>query len=168
MPVFMPFVGDYKMPNTLILRDEAGTEVVAVSVGEETEFTATENDIRQGKIAATENGVTEGTKVIPSKHTTEGYRMIPNGSEFETSPFMALDLHDFTKLQVIICPFANSISESVAAEKVAINENVYAVNSTEIIATVTKDGENKKINLGITNNSGSPYVLRYFTYKEIY
>lgn len=166
MPVFMPFVGDFKMPNIFILRDAEGTEVTAVSVEEKTEFTATENDIREGKIAATENGVTEGTKVIPSYHTVTGYMLIPSGDNFAI-PFTD-ELYDFTKLQVIICPFSGSIAGSVAAEKVAIDETVYDAYSTASFATVTKDAENKTINLGFANDSESLYLIRYFTYKEIY
>lgn len=152
---------------TYILQDEDGNEVTAVFVENETVFDATADDIRLGKTAATGDGVVVGTKVIPSYHTTEGYRVITAGSPFETLSMADLDLYDFTKLQAVICPVNGSIDNSVAAEKIAINENVYAVQSTEAIATVIKDSETKRINLGITNESGSPYLLRYFTYKEI-
>ena len=50
---------------------------------------------------------------------------------------------------------------------IAINNEVYVVNSTEAIATVIKDGESRQIDLGITNDSDKSYVLRYFTYKEV-
>jgi hypothetical protein len=154
------------MPDTFILQDENGVEVVATAVSEEMVFDATENDIREGKTAATLNGVTVGTKVIPSYHTREGYRIITTNSQFAITQLE--DLYDYSKLQAIICPYNNSIVESVAADKVAINEGVYAVNSTGLLATVTKDSETKSINLGITNESENLYVLRYFTYKEIY
>ena len=156
---------DY-IPKTYILVDEDGNEVVATLVDQETVFDATVDDVREGKVFATETGVKTGEKVIPSYHTEEGYRLIPSGSAY-TIPFTD-ELFDFTKLQIIICPYNTSIGKSVAAQKVAIDESVYAVNSTEVLATVTRDSENKKINLGITNESGSPHVLRYFTYKEIY
>lgn len=147
-----------------ILVDENGTEVPAVLVDEETKFDATANDIRVGKIAATEKGVTVGTKEIPSYVTSEGYRLIPNGSAFSLP---LNERYDFTKLQVIICPYAGSVAKSVAAEKVVIGENVYPVNSAESLATVTRDSANKAINLGFANNSGSLYLVRYFTYKEV-
>lgn len=153
--------------STFLLCDEEGNEVLATVVGEETILTATENDIRKGTVAATDKGITKGEKVIPSYHTTEGYRLITKGSAFKITNVADLDLYDFTKLQAIICPYANSINKSVAAEKVAINEGVYAVNSTEILAPVTRDSKNKEINLGIINESGSIYLLRYITYKEI-
>lgn len=155
-------------PQTYILQDEDGNEVAAVLVESSTVFTATENDIRAGTVAATSEGVTTGTKVIPSYHTTEGYRIITSGSKFETVALTESDKYDFTKLQVIICPYVGSIAQSVAAEKVAIDEGVYATNSTELLANVTRNAQTKTIDLGIVNETDSPYVLRYFTYKEIY
>lgn len=148
-----------------ILKDSDGTEYPAVVVSEETVFDATANDIREGKKAATDDGVITGTKEIPSYYVVEGYRLITAGKPFET----ALTRHyDFTKMQAIICPFSNSLASSVAAEKVVIGENVYPVNSTDVIATVVRDDDAKKINLGFTNDTSSVYVLRYFTYKEEY
>lgn len=152
-------------PETYILVTEEGEEFPAVLVDEAIVFDATANDIRLGTTAATQFGVTEGTKVIPSYHTTEGYRLITAGKSFEIS--FDDDLYDFTKLQAIICPWSGSVSGSVAAEKVSIDGNVYAVNSTLSLATVTRDNENKTISLGITNESESLYLLRFFTYKEI-
>lgn len=160
-------VGSYSgETETYILTDESGNEAVAVAVSEETIFTATENDIRDGMVAATDSGVTTGKKVIPAFHTTETARYIPDGSDF-TIPLPTLDLYDYTKLQVIICAYNTSMDASVMAEKVSILDKVYNVNSVEEIASVTKDPINKEINLGITNNSGYPCVIRCFTYKEI-
>lgn len=147
---------------TIITSD--GEKIQAVVVGEEVVFTATADDIRAGTVAATGDGVTTGTKVIPSYHTEEGYVLIPNGSAFAIPMG---ELYNFTKLQAIICPWAGSIAGSVAAEKVSLDENVFAVNSTESLSTVARDSENLEINFGITNESGSLYVVRYFTYKEI-
>lgn len=151
----------------MLVSEDGTEEVAAVVVDEEVIFTATENDIREGTVAATSKGVTTGTKVIPSYHVTEGYELIPSGSRFSVM-ISALNKYDFTKLQAIICPYVGSIAGSVAAEKVAIDEGVYIVNSTELIAKVTKDDQNKSINFGITNDSASRYLLRYFTYKENY
>ena len=153
--------------NAYILVDDSGKEYAAVLMDEETALDATENDIRAGKYAATDNGVVLGSKEIPSYHVTEGYRLITSGSSFVV-PIAKLNRYDYTKLQAIICPFTGSIDESVAAEKVAINEGVYPVNSTDLVATVTKDAENKQIDFGITNESENLYLLRFFTYKEIY
>lgn len=146
-----------------ILVDENGIEVPAVFVSNDEAFTATENDIRIGTTAVTEKGVTEGTKEIPSYHTSEGYRAVTNGSKF-TIPITA---YDYTKLQCIICSFSSSFAKSVAAQKVAVENNVYAVGSTVSEASVTVNEESGYIDLGITNNTGSTCVLRYFTYKEV-
>lgn len=148
-----------------ILVDEEGNEYPAVFVNEETVFDATANDIREGKVAATDDGVTLGTKEIPSYYVSEGYRLITAGEQFETA---FTEHYDFTKMTAIICPFSKSLMASVSAEKVVIEENVYPVNSTDIVSSVIRDGVNKKINLGFTNDTSSIYVLRYFTYKEDY
>ena len=154
---------------TYILVDDNGNEAVGVVVDNEVVFDATANDIRQGKVAATSEGVTVGSKVIPSYHTTEGSRVIPVGSQLDiTFGLDELDLYDYTKLQVIICPFRTSLAKSVGAEKVVINDNVYEVGNTISLSVVTKDISSKHINLGISNEGTVPYILRYFTYKEIY
>lgn len=157
---------DY-IPKSYIFVDENGNEIAGALVSQETVFDATENDVREGKVFASAVGLKTGTKFIPSYTTTEGYRIITNGSAF-TIPLAKLNKYDFTKLQVIVCPWGGSPEGSVAAEKVGIDENVYAANSTVVISTITRDSENKSINLGITNESGSLYIIRYFTYKEIY
>lgn len=159
-------VGGIPFAKSYILETEDGTEIPAVLTDKEIVFTATTNDIREGKVAATGSGVVTGEKVIPSYHTTESARYISAGSEF-TIPLPNLDLYDYTKLQVIICRFKNSLSESVISEKVAISDKVYNVGSDTVLATVIKDRNHKTINLGITNNSEYPCVIRFFTYKEI-
>lgn len=150
---------------TYILQDENGNEVPAVLVAEETIFTATANDIRLGTVAATAEGVTEGAKEIPPYYVTEGVRAVPAGSAFSIT-ISEKDRHNYTKLQAIICQYSGSMAASVAADKVAINDNVYPVGSTEIVAAVTVDDATKTINLGITNEGATPCVIRFFTYKE--
>ena len=150
---------------TYILVDEDGNEVVGVMVDAETVFDATANDIRAGKTAATEDGVTTGEKDIPAYHTTEGFVAVPVGSKFSIYIATA-ERYDFTKLQAIICPFNTTVADSVAAEKVSIDRNVYQVNSTDVLATVSINPETKTIDLGIENNGDTPYIIRYFTYKE--
>lgn len=149
---------------TYILVDEAGNEVTAVMVEEETVFTATANDIREGTVAATETGVTVGTKEIPAYITNEGVVYIPSGYAF-TIPLPG-DKCEYTELQALICKFNTSIDNSVSTDRVSIKNNVYSVNSIETVATVTSELDNKVVNLGIVNDSSTPYVLRYFTYKE--
>lgn len=167
-PVGLFSVAKVELPTTFIVTDDTGNEAVGNYVGEEPIFTATANDIREGVVAATSDGITVGTKVIPSYNTSEGYQFVTSGSEFTIINLAELDCYDYTKLQVIICPYAESIEKSVAAEKVVIDDNVYAVQSNEPLKSVELDHENKTIKLGIINESESLYLIRYFTYKEIY
>ena len=149
---------------TYILVDESGNEVPAVYVDGDVFLTATPNDIRIGTTAITDHGIVEGEKEIPSYVTSEGYRAIPNGSNF----ILSIPDYDYTKLQAIICPYNQSFAGSVAAEKVAIDGSVYPVQSTTAEAVITLNRENGYIDFGITNTSGKPYLIRYFSYKEIY
>ena len=151
-------------PATYTLITEDGQEVTAVEVGEETVFTATEKDIREGTVAATASGVTTGTAVIPAYHTTDGMVKILAGGTMTVN--MYTDKCQYTKLQALICAFNTSLDDSVATEKVAIESKVYAVGSTTVLAEVTVDTENQAINFGFTNEGEYPVVIRYFTYKE--
>lgn len=160
--------GDDSDTQTYILVDESGNEVPAVLVEEKTVFNATANDIREGMVAATDEGVVTGTKVIPGYNTIEGIRYIPAGGAFTIpNPNATIDYYDYTKLQAIFCVFNTTLPNSVGADKVSIDNGVYNVNSTEAITTVIKDHESKLINFGIVNNTDKPYVLRFFTYKEV-
>ena len=149
---------------TYIFTTADGAEFPAVLVDEETVFTATANDIRIGAVAATEDGVTTGTKVIPSYNTTEGIKIVAAGDSFS----LPIEEYEYTKLQALVCAFNTSLSDSVSTERVAINDNVYDVLSTSIVAEVTIDTVNKCVNFGFSNESNEPKLIRYFTYKEIY
>lgn len=159
--------GGTSIPETIILVDEAGNECAAVLTDEVVELTATPNDIREGKTAVTENGIEVGEKFIPSYHTTEGVQVVPNGSSVTISALKKMDAYNYTKLQVIMCAYNTSLSNSTSAIKVSINDNVYDVMSTDILSKVAIDDDNKIIDFGITNNTGSIMLLRYFTYKEV-
>ena len=156
--------GEVSIGDTIILVDENGTEVAAVLTNEEVDLTATANDIRKGVSAVTDEGIVTGTKEIPTYHTTEGYKVIANGAKFTVT----IDDYDYTKLQAIFCPYNTTVAKSVVAEKVAIDGSVYAVRSAVVEASIVKDSVNGKIDFGFTNNTGSSYVIRYFSYKEIY
>lgn len=149
---------------TYILVDEDGNEIPAVLVDEPVEITATANDIRLGTTAVTNDGVTTGTKEIPSYHTSFGWKIVTAGSKC----IITIPDYDYTKLQVVLCLFNSSMSDSVAVEKVVIDNKVYPVRSTENESVVTVDTANERIDLGIVNDSGKPYILRYSSYKEIY
>lgn len=139
---------------------EDGTELPAVFVENEVVFTATENDIRKDTIAATAKGVTVGTKEIPAYHTIEGCKVVTVGSDFH----LYTPNYDYTKLQAIICLFSTSLTESVSAEKVVINDKVYPVQSTIPEANVTINDMVGYIDLGITNTSDSRCVIRYLIF----
>lgn len=161
-------VGDSDNTQMYLLVTEDGQELPAVMVEELTLFDATPNDIRIGKTAATDTGVTVGEKVIPSYHTYTGTRLVANRSSFKI-PNMdtRINNYDYTKLQSIICSFNSNIAKSVSAEKVSIEDTLYNVHSVEPISTILKNHNTKSIDFGITNDTGKPCVLRYFTYKEI-
>lgn len=150
---------------TYILVDEAGNEIPAVLVDEEVVFTATANDIRSGTVAATADGVTVGEKEIPAYYTTEGVQLVTAGSEFRIR-IQDSNRYEYTKLQAIICPINTTVANSVAAEKVCINDNIYVTGDTTSLATVTLDHGTKEIVLGIVNDTNKLFVIRYFSYKE--
>lgn len=148
--------------DTIILVDKNGVEVVAVRTDEEVDLTADADDIRLGCTAVTDEGIVEGTKEIPAYHTHEGHRIIMPG---EAAKHTGND-YDYTKLQAILCTYNTSLSDSVSAEKVVIDNNVYAVQTTEVLANVTVNHTDGAIEFGITNETDAPQILRYFYYKE--
>lgn len=152
--------------NVYILEDETGAQYTAYLSDEAIELTAGANDIRLGKVALNDNGVVKGTKDIPAYYTTEGAKLVPNGSSL-VIPFSG-GCHEYTKFQAIICSFNTSLTNSVAAEKVVIDSNVYPVQSTTSEATIVVTNNPDTIDLGITNTFGKPCLLRYITYKEVY
>ena len=149
---------------TYVFEDLDGTQVVGVIAENDVVFTATANDIRKGTIAAGAEGIIEGTKEIPSYHTNAGYKIVTNGSKFVVD----LNYYDYTNFQALVCPYNTNIANSVATEKVVIDNHVYPVQSTVSESAISIDTANKRIDFGITNTSGSKYLIRYFTYKEIY
>lgn len=158
-------VGSYSnMGKTFILQDENGNEITGVIVGQEVLFTAGDNDVREGMVYASDTGISTGTKEIPAYYTSEGFKVVPNGSSFTLS----MPDYEYTKLQAIFCPFNTSMANSVAAEKVALENCVYPVQSTVAEAVITLDHEKHGVDFNITNNSGKIYLIRYFSYKEIY
>lgn len=150
-----------------ILVDDSGTEIQAVLVDEDVELTATaKSDIRLGTTAITNEGIVEGEKEIPSYHTTEGFKLVPSGSKFVV--YLSNGKHEYTKMQAIFCPFNTTFDDSVAAEKVAISNNVYAAKSTVSEAPIMIINDPNGVDFGITNSSNISWLIRYFTYKEVY
>ena len=149
---------------TYMLVDESGNEIPAVFVENETIFTATENDIRIGKIAANQNGIVTGTKEIPSYRAEEGHVVIKSGKSMDISMFS--DMCQYTTLQVIVCGYNTNVEDSVSAEKVVIKDNVYNVGSTVSLSVVSVDAAAQSIKLGLTNTGDSSVVLRFMIIKE--
>lgn len=166
MSIVGNMVGCYSpLGKTFVIEDENGNEVTGVVTDNKVVFTATDNDVREGSVYASDIGVSTGTKVIPVYHTSEGYQVAMEGTEIKIT---GVTDYEYTKLQVLVCAFNSSASDSVATEKISVNNKVYATNSTIELADVTIDTENKAINLGISNEGTTPLIIRYFMYKEIY
>lgn len=159
-------VGGAAPLRTLKIVDGNGTEIVGVVVSSEVVFTAdASSDIREGKVAATDAGVVVGTAFIPNYNTCEGFRVVPKGGSF-VLPLQ--DDYDYTKLQAIICEFNTSVAKSVAAKHVAIDNNLYEVQSTTMVSSITKDFVDKSIDFGVSNTSDGIRIIRYFMYREMY
>lgn len=154
-------------PDTIILVDENGKEYPMVMLGEETELTATTDDVRLGKTVALPTGVETGEKFIPSYHTNEGMRVVMPGSKYTIPVLVEQDAYDFTKLQALICSYNTSVTDSVSTNKVSIDGVVYDVLSINPLSSVIKQHDVKSVDLGIANDTDTMQVLRYFTYKEI-
>lgn len=151
-------------PSIYVLVDEDGNEMAAVLSEERVELTArAASDIRAGTTAITGEGFVEGSKEIPSYYTAEGFRVITDGSLYAVPH----DHYDYKKFQAIICAYNTTSTDSVAAEKVAVNDNVYGVGSTQSLSSITKDSANRRVSLGIANDSGAIRIIRYFMYKEM-
>jgi hypothetical protein len=159
-------VGGTAPIKTVKIVDENGNEILGVVTESEVVFTATDNDVRTGAVYASDNGISTGVNDIPAYHTSEGKRLITAGSKF-VIPLPKNKQYDYTALQVMICIYNTNISNSYAVDRVGIENNMFATESTEVIATITKDVDNQQINLGITNDTQNKFILRYFTYKEI-
>ena len=155
-------------PKSMILIDENGVEMVGVVVGEETVLTATDNDVREGSVYAGDTGVSTGTKVIPLYHTCQGFKIVTSGDMLTIPNNMpTVNSYDYTKLQAIVCTFNTNVADSVSAEKVSIDDAVYNVQSTEPISSVIKNHDAKIVEMGITNDTDTMMIIRFFMYKEI-
>ena len=159
-------IGNTAPIKTLTIIDENNNEYVGVVTGSEVVFTANaSSDIREGKVAATDAGIVTGSAFIPNYKVYTGTKVVTNGSDFI---LYMQDGYDYAKLQAIICSFNTSLQNSVSAEQIVVEDQVFAVKTTTALSSVTKDSENAAINLGISNTSGNMCLVRYFLYKELY
>lgn len=165
MPIYGNMIGGNSKINVLQLEMEDGTILEGVIANDAPVITATPKDVRKGKTFIASNGVVEGQKDIPSYRTHKGiYGVFPG--EQCSIPLSHYDLYNYTKLQCIIAPYNTTLENSVAANKVVINDYLYEVNSTEILSTVTKNAETKSIDLNIINTTDNDLIVHYFTYKK--
>lgn len=159
-------VGGALNAKTFILEVNGGNkEIAATVVGEEQIFDATPNDVRKNRVFATSTGVSVGQKDIFAYRTTQGAVVIKPNEKFSVL-LKEYDRYDYTQLQCMISKFNTDINSSVAVDRVVINDSVYGVNSTEVLSSVTKNSQNKSIDLNLTNSTSDTYVLRFFTYRE--
>ena len=158
-------VGGFCYPKTYILTDENGNEMATgVVVGEKTVFDATPADVRVDKVFASDEGVQVGIDT-KTYRTTFGIKYILSGESFSI-PLDKYDSYNYTKFTAMISSFNTSDLDSVAVNKVSVNDAVYTVNSTTKLSDVTKNTSTKSIDLNIVNNTGSTCIIYYSTYKE--
>lgn len=158
-------VGGISTPKVFQLELEDGTVLEGVVAEEKPVITATANDVRKGKTVITSQGLIEGEKDIPAYRTTVGYRQVKPGEAFYI-PLSGYDKYDYTKLQCMIVLKNTKPSDSVATEKIVLDDAVYPVESIDKISDVTKDFDNKSIELNLINNTEQTYYIRYYTYRQ--
>ena len=92
--------------------------------------------------------------------------MIYPGESFSI-PLSVYNLYDYTTFQCMISKVnMTDLENSVETNKIAFNDGVYMVNSTDKMADVTKNAEIKSIDLNITNDSDDYFYIHYFTCRE--
>lgn len=149
---------------TLILTDESGNEVVGVVTENVQAFSATPADVRINKTFVSDNGIETGENTITYR-TEQGFQLIRPGQDFVIQ-LKEYNQYNYTGLQCMIAPFNTSSNDSVAVDMVVLRNGVFKVNSTEQVASVTKDDIAKSINFNINNTSDNFYCIYYFTYCQ--
>lgn len=153
-------VGGTSPIKTVQLVDENGNEVLGVVVGQETVFTATDNDVREGLVYASDKGVSTGTKIIPAYYARCGRKFVLAGNEAT----ITIPEYDYDNLIVTISTYDLSALESVLTTYVSVDDAMYLAGNNTKVSDIEIDVENRQINLGIIVNEKS--VLRYFVIKE--
>ena len=166
MSIIGNMVGCYSpIGKTFVIEDDNGNEYTGVVVDQETIFTATDNDVREGLVYASDSGVSTGTKVIPIYHTREGTKIIAPNNELKIT-LEQYDLYDYAYLQCIVCQWDTSLPLSLIDIYKVIDSNVYQTGSNVVLQSVTKDSQTKSVSLGIMNTGDVPVVIRYCVYRE--
>ena len=158
-------VGSYsQIGKTFILVDEDGMELTGVITENVHVFDATPADVKIGKTFVSDDGVLEGIDTR-TYHTTHAVCLILPGENFSI-PLEKDNKYDYTKFQAMIAKFNTTEFDSVAVDKVSINDVVYDANSTVKLSDVTKNSLSQSIDLNIANNTDNFYIVHYNTYKE--
>lgn len=164
--IYGNMVGGGSAPlKTLILTDKNGNEVVGVVTESVQIFDATPADVRINKTFVSDNGIETGENTITYR-TTVGYKIVAPGSVFSVS-LPRYNEYNYTSFQCLMCvaDLAN-INNSVCTTMISINNGVYEVNSTIKLADVSKNAETKSVDLNVTNNSESYYLIYFSTYCQ--
>ena len=140
------------------------TVLMGVVVDQEQILDAKPSDVRIGKKVVSDSGVIEGTNTITYRTRKMSYLIFP-GEDFSI-PIEDHDLYNYTKAQCIIAKFNTTILQSVEVNMIVLENNVYNVNSTQVLSSITKNTNTKSIDLNITNNTDDTYVVHLFAYKE--
>jgi len=157
-------VGGAAPLRTLILTDESGNELVGVVTENAQVFNATPADVRINKTFVSDNGIETGENTITYR-TWQGTKLILSGQEFSI-PLDLYDQYNYTKLQCIVTKYSSNADDRMAATKIILNDGVYNVGSSVMLAEVTKNASTKSIDFNITNDTNDIYMIHYFTYKE--
>ena len=105
---------------TIEIISDDGVDLMGVVTDKELILTAVASrDIREGMTAITDDGLVVGSKRIPAYETSQGFRIIRAGSMFSIN-LPEYDKYDYTKLQCMIAPLNQTISDSCAVEKVVM------------------------------------------------
>lgn len=156
--------GGFGMPKMIEIVDGAGNTLIGTVTDSEIDLDATREDVKIGKTFAANDGIQEGTDT-KTYRTIQSSRLILPGLDFSI-PLSEYEMYNYTKFQCIIAKFNTSFDNSVETNKVVINNNVYQINSTEVLSQITKNDNTKSIDLNIINNTEDSYVIHYSTYKE--
>lgn len=158
-------IGGVAPVNVFELELEDGTVLNGVVTEEPPVITATPNDIRLGKTVILSDGLVEGTKDIPAYRTRMGAKVILPQKNFSVQ-LSNHDLYDYTKIQCIVVKHSSDYSESADSLFITIDDNVYSIETHNKVSSITKDIDNKSIDLNIMNDGEDVCALRYFTCRE--
>lgn len=149
---------------TLIFEDEAGNQFTGVITENVQVFDATPADVKIGKKFVSDEGVKVGidTKTYRTDHAS--YLILP-GESFSI-PLEKYSQYDYTKFQAMIAVFNTNQLDSVSVNKIVLNDAIFNVESTEKVSDVSKNADTKSIDLNITNDTETTYVIHYNTYRE--